>query len=270
VTGLVFSAFVYISGVRHLWRCGGSGHGIRKWETAAFAGGWISMFIALVSPLHPWGEVLFSAHMTQHEMLMLISAPLFVLGRPFIAAMWAIPHASRMRIGSVFNASNLKKVWRRLTAPFVAFVIHAVALWAWHIPFLFQATLNSDLVHTFQHASFFLSALLFWWAIIYGGRGLASYGSGVLYLFITSIHSGLLGVLLTLTSRVWYPAYSVTTASWGLTPIEDQQLGGLIMWVPAGIVYIVAALIMFSGWLRESEVRAVRRERRLLSKTAAG
>ena len=270
VFGLLASAFIYVTGVRNLWRAGGRAHGIGLWAAAAFAGGWISMFVALVSPLHPWGEVLFSAHMTQHEILMLISAPLFVLGRPFVAAMWAVPHASRRPIGAVFNTSRLKNVWRKLTVPFIAFVIHAIALWAWHIPFLFQATLKSDLVHTFQHASFFLSALLFWWAIIYGGRGLSSYGAGVLYLFITSIHSWLLGVLLTLTSRVWYPAYSETTAWWGLTPIEDQQLGGLIMWVPAGIVYIIAALIMFSGWLRESEIRAVRRERRLLDESAAG
>jgi cytochrome c oxidase assembly factor CtaG len=223
------------------------------------------MFIALVSPLHPWGEVLFSAHMTQHEILMLISAPLFVIGRPFIAAMWAVPREARRPIGSVFSSSGLKTAWRFVTVPFVAWAVHAAALWAWHIPFLFQATLRSDLVHTLQHTSFFLSALLFWWAIICGSKGLSSYGTGVLYLFTTSLHSGLLGVLLTLTSRVWYPAYSETTASWGLTPIEDQQLGGLIMWVPAGIVYIAAALIMFAGWLGESERRALRAEHRLLN-----
>jgi putative membrane protein len=183
--------------------------------------------------------------------------------------MWAAPHAWRRPIGSILTDAGLKNVWRKMTLPFVAWAIHAVALWTWHIPFLFQATLESDLVHTLQHASFFLSALLFWWAIIYGGRGLSSYGAGVLYLFTTSIHSGLLGVFLTLTTRVWYPVYSGTTASWGLTPLEDQQLGGLIMWVPAGIVYIVAALVMFAGWLRESESRSLRRERRLVDEAAA-
>jgi putative membrane protein len=198
---------------------------------------------------------------------MLISAPLFVIGRPFVAAMWSAPQSWRRPIGTGISEPHLKVVWRRLTAPFVAWIIHAVALWIWHIPFLFQATLQSDLVHTLQHASFFLSALLFWWAIIYGSRGAESYGAGVLYLFTTSIHSGLLGVLLTLTSRVWYPAYSETTGSWGLTPLEDQQLGGLIMWVPAGIVYIVAALFMFSGWLEESGNRTLRRENRVIDQS---
>jgi cytochrome c oxidase assembly factor CtaG len=265
---LIVSSFVYITGTRNLWSAGGRGHGILVWEAIAFGGGWLSMFVALVSPLHPWGEVLFSAHMSQHEILMLISAPLLVLGRPFIAAMWCLPHAWRRPIGSVVTDAGLKSAWRKVTSPFVAWAIHAIALWTWHVPFLFQATLESDLVHTLQHASFFLSALLFWWAIICGGRGPSSYGAGVLYLFTTSVHSGLLGVLLTLTTRVWYPVYSDTTASWGLSPIEDQQLGGLIMWVPAAIVYIVAALFMFTGWLHESENRARRQERRLVDDAA--
>ena len=256
--GLTSSAVVYVFGLRNLWSVSGVGSGISGWEAAAFACAWISMFIALVSPLHPWGEVLFSAHMSQHEVLMLISAPLFVIGRPFIAAMWFVPRNWRRPFGSILNGSILKRLWRFVTTPFVAWAIHAIALWTWHIPFLFQATLRSDLVHTFQHASFFLSALLFWWAIICRSKGMSSYGAGVLYLFTTSIHSGLLGVLLTLTSRVWYPAYSESTASWGLSPIEDQQLGGLIMWVPAGIVYIVAALIMFAGWLKESDRRVIK------------
>ena len=133
-------------------------------------------------------------------------------------------------------------------------------MWIWHLPVLFQATLENDAVHTAQHVSFFGSALLFWWAIIYGKRGLASYGAGVLYLFTTSIHSGILGAFLTFTHRVLYPVYSGSTESWGLTPLEDQQLGGLIMWVPAGLVYILAALVMFAGWLRESERRAIKRK----------
>ncbi|MBV9215049.1 MAG: cytochrome c oxidase assembly protein, partial [Acidobacteria bacterium] len=130
----------------------------------------------------------------------------------------------------------------------------------WHIPYLFQATLESDLVHTFQHVSFFGSGLLFWWSIIYGRQGIANYGLGVLYLFITSLHSGILGAFLTFTRRVWYPIYSPSTAEWGLSPVEDQQLGGLIMWVPAGLVYIGAALIMFAAWIHSSERLAIRRE----------
>ena len=266
ISVLTISAVVYALGLRNLWRSGRRGSGISLYESLAFAAAWIATFFALVSPLHPWGEVLFSAHMTQHEILMLISAPLFVLGRPFVAASWALPSMTKRFIVPLSNTRGIKRGWRAITAPFAAWLIHAIALWVWHIPSLFQATLRSDLVHTLQHASFFLSALLFWWAIIYSRRGAHAYGAGVLYLFTTSIHSGLLGVFLTLTTRVWYPAYSETTASWGLTPLEDQQLGGLIMWVPAGIVYIIAALIMFAAWMRESENGVLRTERERLDR----
>lgn len=145
-----------------------------------------------------------------------------------------------------------------MTNPLAAWLVHATALWLWHIPSLFQATLRSDLVHTFQHICFLGSALLFWWALIYGPHGAMGYGAAVLYLFTTSVHSGLLGALLTFASSVWYPAYAGLTASWGLTPLEDQQLGGLIMWVPAGLVYIVAGSALFAGWLRESERKLLR------------
>ena len=107
-----------------------------------------------------------------------------------------------------------------------------------------------------QHLSFFISALLFWWALIHGPQGAMGYGAAVLYLFTTSVHSGVLGALITLAGSVWYPSYVGLTSSWGLTPLEDQQLGGLIMWIPAGLVYVVAGLALFAGWLREADVRA--------------
>ena len=171
---------------------------------------------------------------------------------------------------SAVRNDAISSTWEFFTGPTVAFIVHGLALWIWHIPFLFQATLESDLVHTLQHASFLGSALLFWWAIIYGKRGVASYGAGVLYLFITSIHSGILGAFLTFTKRLWYPIYAPTAAGWGLSPLEDQQLGGLIMWVPAGIVYIVAALFMFAAWINASERIAVRNKARRATPAAAG
>jgi cytochrome c oxidase assembly factor CtaG len=158
----------------------------------------------------------------------------------------------------------VQKVWRAVTHPLAAWAIHAAALWVWHMPALFQATLKSDLVHTLQHLSFLGSALLFWWALIHGRRGLMGYGAAVLYMFTTSLHSGVLGALITFARSAWYPAYANSTASWGLTPLEDQQLGGLIMWIPAGLVYVVAALALMVGWMRESERRVVRREKRAL------
>jgi putative membrane protein len=261
---LALAGWLYVRGVRRLWRESGRGRGIRRWEAWAYACGWAALFVALVSPLHPLGEVLFSAHMAQHEVLMVGAAPLVVLGRPLIAFMWALPVERARAVGDWPKAVWFQSAWRKLTNPLAAWAIHAAALWVWHAPALFQATLRSDFVHTLQHVSFLGSALLFWWALIHGPRGLMGYGAAVLYVFTTSVHSGVLGAFITFTGTLLYPAYARTAPQWGLTPLEDQQLGGLIMWVPAGLVYVVAGLALCAGWMRESERSVLRREARAL------
>ena len=108
------------------------------------------------------------------------------------------------------------------------------------------------------HLSFFLSALLFWWALIHGRVGRLGYGASVFYVFTTGLHSGVLGALLTFARVPWYPAYTDSAKAWGLSALEDQQLAGLIMWVPAGVVYVVAGLALFASWLKESDWRLQR------------
>jgi putative membrane protein len=254
VVSLAVAAALFIVGLR---RC----KSLRTWEALCFAGGWLALFVALVSPLHAWGRVLFSAHMSQHEVLMLVAAPLLVLGRPLVVFLWALPLNWSRRIGNLCKIQPINRLWKVITIPLVAWVVHAIALWTWHIPLLFEAVQHNEAVHTAQHLSFLISALLFWWALIHGPQGAMGYGAAVLYLFTTSIHSGALGALLTVAGSVWYPSYLGLTSSWGLTPLEDQQLGGLIMWIPAGLVYLIAGLALFAGWLREADVRAERRER---------
>jgi putative membrane protein len=197
----------------------------------------------------------------QHEVLMLVAAPLLVLGRPLFASLWALPLSWRRIAGGWIKRSWVRRGWQALTVPLVAWAIHALALWIWHAPLLFQATLQSDLIHSLQHVSFLLSALLFWWAVLHGGRGWMGYGAATLYVFTTSIHSGALGALLTFSSTLWYPTYRVSAAAWGLTPLEDQQLGGLLMWIPAGLVYLFAGLALIAGWLWHTEARAQQHQR---------
>jgi cytochrome c oxidase assembly factor CtaG/cytochrome c2 len=218
---------------------------------AAFAAGWFVLGIALVSPVHRLGSTLFSAHMVQHELLMVVAAPLLVLGRPLIPFIWALPLSWRRAVGGWATFGPVQRVWVLISLPLVAWGLHAVAIWAWHAPGLFQATLRSESVHTAQHLSFLLTALLFWWALLRGREGRPARLAGVLYLFTTAVHTNLLGALLAFSNRVWYPIYDAGTAPWGLTPLEDQQLAGLIMWVPAGVAYLVAALALAASWLRE-------------------
>jgi putative membrane protein len=250
---LITVALLYRRGVKRLWAQSRTGSGLRRWEVAAFWAGWWTLVIALVSPLHPWGRVLFSAHMTQHELLMIGAAPLLVLGRPIVAFLFALPLQDARQISRVARVPSLKKVWSWLTEPLIGWGIHAAALWLWHIPRFFEATLTSNFVHDVQHLSFFGSALLFWWALIHGRAGVRGFGVAVLYLFTTMAHTGALGALITLANTELYPAYAQTSSRWPLTAMEDQQLGGVIMWVPAGLVYIVAALALIAGWMRNSD-----------------
>jgi putative membrane protein len=142
-----------------------------------------------------------------------------------------------------------------LTLPFVAWAVHAVALWIWHLPALFATTVSNDLMHALQHLTFLASALLFWWAILDGRRKVPGYGVAVLYVFGTALHSGILGAMLTFAHHPWYAPYFETTRLWGVSPLEDQQLGGLIMWIPASVIYVAAGLALFARWLKESGLR---------------
>ena len=259
VLPLGLAAALYARGLRALWHQAGAGHGIRRWQAGAFAAGWLVLAIALVSPLHELGEALFSAHMAQHELLMAVAAQLLVLGRPVVPFLWGLPIGWRRIAGHWAATSPVRAAWHALTLPSVAWTVHAVAIWAWHAPRLYDAAVTSDLVHALQHASFLGSALLFWWALIHGRNGRLRYGASVLYVFTTALHTTALGAVLSLAARPLYSAY-VATAAWGLTPLEDQQLAGLIMWVPAGIAYLVAALALMAGWLREAERRTVQSE----------
>jgi putative membrane protein len=258
VAGLLLTGWLYLRGVRSLWRSAGRGRGVQLWEASSFAAGWLLLVLALISPLHRLGGVLFSAHMTQHELLMALSAPLLVLGRPVVAWLWAVPLDRRKILGAWAAAAPVQTTWQFLTRPLVAWILHGTAIWVWHAPALYQQTLNNEGVHTLQHLSFLGTGLLFWWALLRGREGRLGRPVAVLYLFTTAVHTSLLGALLTFSSRLWYPLYASNTAAWGLTPLEDQQLAGVIMWVPAGLAYMVAALAIAASWLGERRPGMVR------------
>ncbi len=247
---LILTGALYAIGIRRV-----IGKTIRTWQAASFALGWLALVAALVSPIDALGGILFSAHMAQHELLMIVAAPLLVLGRPLIVMLWALPPHARARVGAWTQAPAFAKSWQTISGPVAATVLHALALWMWHIPSLYQATLRSDFIHALQHISFFGTAALFWWALIHGRYGRLGYGAAVVYVFVTSAHSGALGALITLSPKLLYPIYAATTAKWGLDAIEDQQLAGLIMWVPASVIFTILGLALFAAWLGEAKRR---------------
>ena len=198
---------------------------LQRRHMVAFAAGWLALVVALLSPLDHEVAGSFSLHMIQHELLMILAPPLLILGRPYAALAATLPPAALRVVAMPLRIP-----------PLAALVLHAAALWIWHVPRLFDAALESDALHAAQHASFFFSAVLFWWAVFRRVRT----GMAVLYILATMIHAGALAALLTFAPT---PLYA-------LTALGEQQLGGLIMWVPAGYAMLAAGLLAFHRILR--------------------
>jgi cytochrome c oxidase assembly factor CtaG len=204
-----------------------------------FAAGWLTVAAAAASPLHEAGERSFTLHMIEHELLMLVAAPLLVLSRPAGAFMRALPGPVRRAFGRTARASQ--GAWRFWTAPVIATLAQAAALWLWHAPSLFDLALGAEAWHIAQHLSFFVTALVFWYAMV-GRHSAAHRGLAAICLFVTSIVTGALGALMAFSQSPWYARYALLgMAPFGLTPAEDQQLAGLLMWIPGGLVHAGAA-----------------------------
>src|SRR3954469_1326617 len=254
-SSLTILAVVYGGGVARLWRHAGYGRGIRRFDVLAFSIGGFAIAVALSPPVDEWSDDWLMAHMIQHELLMVIAAPLIAISSPMVAALWAMPSSGRRRVVEVVSGGALSRVWARLTSPMSAFVLYAVALWIWHLPALYDAALEHEPIHVIEHACFFGTAALFWWGIAHGEYGRVGYGAAVVYVFATAVHSGVLGALFTFAPRVWYAPYLINHPS-GLTPLEDQQLAGLLMWVPASLIFAAGGLVLFAAWLQESDRRS--------------
>ncbi|MEZ0171303.1 cytochrome c oxidase assembly protein [Microvirga sp. TS319] len=249
---LFASAALYLTGIVRLWRKAGIGRGVRSWQFCCFLIGWTLLAVALVSPVHALGERLFTAHMIEHEILMAVSAPLLVMARPIAGMLWALPPGGRRIAGTIERNRIIARIWSFLIDPAVATLIHGIAIWIWHVPILFNAALANPVVHGLQHISFFATAILFWWALLRGRARVRGYGVAAFYLFLTALHSGFLGILISLTKTPTYPGQTAAAPEWGLSPLEDQQLAGLIMWIPAGVVYAAASLVMMGIWIHRS------------------
>lgn len=245
-TTLAASALLYAIGIARMPGI------LPRLEVISFVIGWGTLVIALLSPIATVSEFLFSVHMTQHELLMLVAAPLLAIGRPLVPMLWALPHRWRAR----WSPSVAGDALRLASSPLIAFALHGLALWTWHLPVLYEAAVRDDRIHLLQHVCFAGTATLFWWGMVRGRYGRSGYGIAFIYIFATALHSGGLGALLAFSSRPWYALY--VARAHGTDALADQQLGGLIMWVPAGVLLMLFALAMFAAWLGEAERRRQR------------
>jgi putative membrane protein len=239
--GIGLAAFGYAVGAARLWQRSRNGRQDLSVRVVLFAGGLVVIAFALLSPLAELGEGLFTAHMIEHELIMALAAPLVAFSRPLSVFIWIVPEGLRPIVGQ-----SGRHLVGGLTKPIAASLLHGAAIWFWHLPAAFGAALRDPVFHILQHLSFGGSALLFWGVLF--GLPRHRYGTGALHLLVTTTHMSVLAALFVFSEKAFY-VQSAHASEWGLTPLEDQQLAGLVMWVPAGLVYLVAALWFFSRWI---------------------
>ena len=227
---------------------------------AAFTFGSVALFGALATPLDAAGEVLFSAHMVQHLTLLLVAAPLLVLGAPERVMLWAFPLGMRKRLGGW--AHRASRTLGPLARPVPAVAVATATLWIWHAPFLYDLAIERAGLHAVEHASFLLTAILFWWSLlrIRARRDDRENGVRLLALFAMAVQGSLLGALITLAATPLYESHRAIPPGWEVEPLVDQQLAGLIMWVPPATLYLGVAVWLFLRLLGSVGERAMNRE----------
>lgn len=241
-TGLLGA--LYFWGIGPLRRRLGLGPPATAWQIASFCAGLLVLLFALNGPMHDLSDYyLFSAHMVQHLLLTLLLPPLMIAGTPG----WLFKPLLRHR--------PVRAVARVLTRPVVAAVLYSVTIAVWHLTPFYELMMRNHDVHIATHLMFIVVATILWWPVMSPVPELPRlpYGMGMLYLFLVGIPMQVVAALITLSDEVLYPWYSAAPRTWGLTPLDDQQLGGLLMWVPGNLWMFLAIGVLFLKWSRENE-----------------
>ena len=219
----------------------------RSGRAALFYIGLATMFFALNGWLHDLSDsYLFSAHMVQHLLLALVVAPLLVMG---LTAEMLRPVLALRGIGPVA---------RWVTSPVRTFAIFNVVVAAWHLPPLYNFALAHHPVHIVQHLMFLAASVLMWWPVLSPVPELPrlSYPGQMLYLFLMSIPMAIISVYIAYADGILYPMYASAPRVWGITPMNDQLIGGLIMWIPGGLYFYTIISIVFYRWQQRDGVES--------------
>ncbi|MFP5385564.1 MAG: cytochrome c oxidase assembly protein [Bacteriovoracia bacterium] len=245
---LLLITVFYMTGLRNLKK-------IKSFSLLSFAGSIFFLLLALFSPVDFWSDELQTWHMIQHMIIMVIAAPLFILGRPMFVLLWSLPSSIRRKLGSLYGWLMGRGIGHYIFwHPLILWLFFGFTLWIWHLPSLYEAALLNQRLHDFQHISFFVSSVFFWRILIDPiSRYRPKKGLAIFYIFATTLHASLLGLFLALSQGTWYKYYLNKTATWGLTPLEDQQVAGLIMWMPGCMIYVIAAALIFHQWLKKNQ-----------------
>jgi len=239
-------------GAAYLWGIGRRRHssadGVEAWRIALFFAGLGTIFVALNGPIHDLSDrSLVSVHMLQHLLLTLVVPPLLLAGTP----RWLLLPAVRLR--------PVARIGRTLTRPLPALAIFSVVFAAWHMPFLYEGALRHHGLHILEHLLLMASALLLWWPVL---SPLPEWprlhpAAQLLYLFVAGIPMVPVAAFITLTDRILYPFYGEAPWQWGLSPLADQRLGGVLMWIGGPLVFLIAMTIVYFRWMARDVEPAV-------------
>lgn len=227
-----------------------------RWRSAAFAGGVLVLWVALTPPIDTYAGTRFSVHMVQHLLLMLVAAPLVSLGVPVLLTRLAGPGSLRRALSRAVR----HPVLQTLQFPVLTWGVFVAVLWGSHYSALYEAALESPVVHGLEHALYLGAALLFWMPVVAAepSRWRMSHPLRLLYLAVAGPPSVFLALSLYQSTRVLYPHYEVTNLLAGRSPVDDQQAGGAVMWIFGGIPLLVAMILVAGSWARH-EARLARR-----------
>lgn len=229
-----------------------------RWRAASYLAGLALLFVVLMSPLDSVSDDLFSAHMLQHMFLLLVVPPLLVYGRPVITCLWAFHVKGRRAIVQGWKRGGCDAAFRFLMHPLCVWVLLSAALCFWHLPGPYDAALHHEWLHDLEHLSFLAFSLQFWTIVIepYGQRRALDFGATIVFVVSAGVVMSMIGAVLTFAPAPLYAAYLHTTQAYGLTPVQDQQLAGIIMWIPSNLVHAAALGTVFFAWFRADERRA--------------
>ena len=215
---------------------------------ALHTGSVLAVLVALQTPVYSLSRYLFSVNMAHHMLLIMVAPPLFWLARPFPILVWALPRTVRLRLPKILaRGRRVRQGLAYITAPGPIWLLFAGTFWTWHTPEFYEAAMRRQVLEDLQHFTFFATALLFWWHVVAAAphiHGRISYGWRVAYVLATLVQNTVLAVAITFASNLWYSYYTEVPRLWGTTPINDQRLGGAIMWVPGGMMYGIAAVVL--------------------------
>ena len=225
-----------------------------------FLGGLAVLAVALTSPIEAYEGTLFSVHMLQHLLLELVAAPLLLLGAPTTLALRAASPSVRRRLLAVLHSRAVGI----LSFPLLAWILFAAVNWGWHFSSLYDQALETRWLHDLQHATFVGAALLFWWPVMGAdpARWRLPYPVRLFYLFLAMPQNSFLGIALMSAPTSLYPHYSSNLRDWGPSPVVDQTIGGMLMWVGGDVVFLLAMGLVVAAWVRHEDRRTARADAR--------